>query len=47
LQASGFVSGEENSESALWALTVCYALVPCALKCMAIALLAATQVSEG
>lgn len=47
LQAAGFVSGENNTEAALWALTVCYALVPCALKCLAIALLAVTQVSEG
>ncbi|AWB50472.1 sugar:cation symporter [Gemmobacter aquarius] len=46
LDAAGFVSGVGNTESALWALTVCYALVPCALKCLAIALLAVTQVSE-
>ncbi len=47
LQAAGFVSGGENTASALWALTVCYALVPCALKCLAIGVLAATNVSEG
>lgn len=47
LQAAGFVSGEGNTDSALWALTVCYALVPCALKCLAIAVLAVTHVSEG
>lgn len=46
LDAAGFVSGGENTQYALWALTVCYALVPCALKCLAIALLAVTQVSE-
>lgn len=46
LQAAGFVSGGENTEGALWALTVAYALVPCALKCLAIGLLAVTQVSE-
>lgn len=46
LDAAGFVSGVGNTDSALWALTVCYALVPCALKCLAIALLAVTQVSE-
>lgn len=47
LQAAGFVSGGDNTEGALWALTVCYALVPCALKCLAIGVLAVTHVSEG
>ncbi len=47
LQAAGFVSGTVNDEAALWALTVCYALVPCALKCLAIGVLAVTHVSEG
>ncbi|MBC2836185.1 MFS transporter [Paragemmobacter straminiformis] len=46
LQAAGFVSGAANDEGALRALSVAYALVPCALKCLAIAVLALTQVSE-
>ncbi len=47
LQARGFVSGGDNTEAALWLLTVLYALVPCALKLMAIALLAATKIPEA
>jgi hypothetical protein len=47
LQARGFVSGGDNTEAALWLLTVLYALVPCALKFMAIALLAATKIPEA
>jgi GPH family glycoside/pentoside/hexuronide:cation symporter len=46
LQAAGFTPGQENAPSALYALSVLYALVPCALKVLAIALLAATKVPE-
>ena len=46
LQAAGFTPGQENAPSALFALSVLYALVPCALKVLAIALLAATKVPE-
>jgi GPH family glycoside/pentoside/hexuronide:cation symporter len=47
LEARGFVSGGDNPASALWLLTVLYALVPCALKLAAIALLAATKIPEA
>ena len=46
LQAAGFTPGQENAPSALLALSVLYALVPCALKVFAIALLVATKVPE-
>lgn len=46
LQAAGFVSGAANGEGALMALSVAYALVPCALKCLAIAVLALTRIAE-
>lgn len=46
LQAAGFTPGEENTPSALFALSAFYALVPCALKVLAIALLATTKVPE-
>jgi len=47
LEASGFSSGAEtNPPAALTMLTVLYALVPCALKLIAIALLAATPLKE-
>ncbi len=46
LDAAGFQSGTANSESALSTLTILYALVPCALKLIAIALLAATPIQE-
>jgi GPH family glycoside/pentoside/hexuronide:cation symporter len=46
LQAAGFTPGVENTPSALFALSAFYALVPCALKVLAIALLAATKVPE-
>ncbi len=46
LEASGFQAGAENSAQALWMLTVLYALVPCALKLIAVALLAATDLKE-
>ena len=46
LDAAGFVPGAENAPSALAALSVFYALVPCALKVLAIALLAITKIPE-
>jgi len=47
LQASGFTAGEVNAPEVLFALTALYALLPCALKLAAIALLAATPLKEG
>ncbi len=46
LEASGFVSGGENPASALAMLTILYALVPCALKFVAIGLFALTDLKE-
>lgn len=46
LQAAGFTPGVENTPSALFALSAFYALFPCALKVLAIALLAVTKVPE-
>jgi GPH family glycoside/pentoside/hexuronide:cation symporter len=46
LQAAGFTPGAENAPSALFALSVSYALVPCALKVLAIALMAVTRIPE-
>ncbi|MEY4870749.1 MAG: hypothetical protein RLZZ563_79 [Pseudomonadota bacterium] len=46
LDAAGFVPGAQNAPSALAALSVFYALVPCALKVLAIALLAITKIPE-
>ena len=46
LQAAGFVSGGENGEGALRALSLAYAVVPCGLKLLAIALLSFSNVSE-
>ncbi|MEL6168852.1 MAG: MFS transporter [Pseudomonadota bacterium] len=47
LEASGFVSGQVNPDAALTTLTILYALLPCALKLIAIALLAATPIEES
>jgi GPH family glycoside/pentoside/hexuronide:cation symporter len=47
LDASGFTAGTDNPEAALSTLTILYALVPCALKCVAIAILAATPLKEN
>lgn len=47
LDASGFRSGEDNAPDTLFLLSILYALVPCALKLVAIALLAATPVKES
>ncbi|MCX7888817.1 MAG: MFS transporter [Rhodobacteraceae bacterium] len=46
LQASGFRTGADNPADALRTLTVLYALVPCALKLAAIALLMVTRLPE-
>ncbi|WP_099827133.1 MFS transporter [Oceaniglobus indicus] len=44
LDHSGFVSGTNNTADALMTLTLLYAVVPCGLKLLAIALLATTQI---
>lgn len=41
LQMVGFQSGAENTPRALWSLTLLYAVLPCSLKLLAIAILAA------
>lgn len=46
LEASGFVSGADNSDAALTTLTLLYAGVPCALKLVAIGLLVATPIGK-
>lgn len=46
LEMQGFTSGTQNSSAALWSLSLLYAGVPCVLKLVAIALLAATQIEE-
>jgi GPH family glycoside/pentoside/hexuronide:cation symporter len=46
LEASGFVSGQDNSDVALTTLTLLYAGVPCALKLVAIGLLVATPIGK-
>lgn len=47
LEAGGFAVGGENPPEALRRLTLLYALVPCILKLVAIALLAATDLEES
>ena len=47
LQASGFQSGADNPAAALAMLSLLYALVPCALKTIAILLLVATPIEEN
>lgn len=46
LDFSGFQAGAANRDSALTTLTLLYALVPCILKCVALALLATTPLEE-
>jgi GPH family glycoside/pentoside/hexuronide:cation symporter len=46
LQARGFVSGTVNTDKALQTLTLLYAGLPCALKLLAMALLARTKIPE-
>ena len=47
LGAAGFVSGADNTEAALRTLSLLYAALPCGLKILAIALLAATPITES
>lgn len=47
LDWAGFTPGAANPEPALLALSALYALLPCALKLVALALLAATDVTEA
>lgn len=47
LDYAGFKSGAQNPEAALSMLTYLYALLPCALKVVAIALLAATPMERS
>lgn len=46
LEATGFTTGSNNEPQALRMLTILYALVPCALKLVAIALLATIDLEE-
>lgn len=46
LDLAGFKPGPDNSESALWTLTLIYAALPCVLKVTAILLLAATPLPD-
>lgn len=46
LEARGFVAGLDNSAPALWTLSLLYAGVPCALKLVALGLLARTALNE-
>ena len=46
LQLGGFESGTDNSEDALWLLSLFYGALPCVLKLVAIALLATTPLDE-
>jgi glycoside/pentoside/hexuronide:cation symporter, GPH family len=46
LDLAGFKSGTENTETALWTLTLIYAALPCVLKIAAILLLALTPMPE-
>lgn len=47
LQVSGFAPGQENSASALQALTVAYAVMPCLLKLLAMAFVLALPTEEA
>lgn len=47
LLQGGFTSGPDNSERALWLLSLFYAGVPCALKLLAIALLMTTSLEDS
>lgn len=46
LDASGFVSGQDNSLDALWTLSLLYAFVPCVLKLVALGVLISTAIEE-
>ncbi|MFN4155715.1 MAG: MFS transporter [Paracoccaceae bacterium] len=47
LQAAGFTPGSDNPPEALFALSLLYAALPCALKLLAMALLTGTQTAEA
>ncbi|NEX46776.1 MFS transporter [Pseudotabrizicola algicola] len=47
LSAAGFTPGASNPPQALWALSLLYAALPCALKLFALALLAITPTAEA
>jgi Na+/melibiose symporter-like transporter len=47
LQATGFVPGQQNSPEALSALNIAYAIVPCVLKLVALALVLALPAEEA
>lgn len=47
LEFSGFRAGTENTAAALSTLTVLYAALPCALKLLAMGLLATTPIGKG
>jgi GPH family glycoside/pentoside/hexuronide:cation symporter len=47
LESGGFTVGGDNGADALQRLTLLYALVPCVLKLVAIALLVATPLEKG
>jgi glycoside/pentoside/hexuronide:cation symporter, GPH family len=47
LESTGFRAGDDNPAAALAMLTLLYAIVPCALKFVAIALLATTDLKES
>ncbi len=46
LEAGGFQAGQDNSKDALFLLSLLYGALPCALKLIAIALLATTRLDE-
>ncbi len=46
LEVTGFDTGKDNTAQALWTLSLLYALVPCILKLLALALLWATNLEE-
>jgi GPH family glycoside/pentoside/hexuronide:cation symporter len=46
LDRAGFVSGQSNSQDALFALSALYAALPCVLKVAALSLLALTRIPE-
>ncbi|GGH27254.1 glycoside/pentoside/hexuronide:cation symporter, GPH family [Cribrihabitans marinus] len=46
LEAAGFRAGSDNDAAALWTLSLFYAAVPCGLKLLALALLAATDLED-
>ncbi|OZA15727.1 MAG: hypothetical protein B7Y02_03670 [Rhodobacterales bacterium 17-64-5] len=47
LQAFGFAPGQPNSGAALHVLTLAYAVLPCALKLLALALVARLKTGQA